>query len=73
MCEKERRSLFRPVLVGTNIGTSAEYFCQMLRKGSVLAKTLLLQALLDLHQKKPVRVKMYEPVELEPLKKFDEI
>ena len=25
MCETERRSLFRPVHVGTNVGTSAEY------------------------------------------------
>ena len=73
MCEKERRSLFRPVLVRTNIGTSAENLCQMLRKGSDLANTLLLQALLDFHQKKPVRVKNYEPVDLEPLKKFDEV
>ena len=37
----------------------------MLREGSQLAKTLLLQSLLDTHQNKPMRVNMEEPVELE--------
>ena len=46
---------------------------KMLSEGSELAKTLLLQALSDIHQSKPMRVKMKEPVELEPLKKIDEI
>ena len=36
----------------------------MLREGSELAKTLLLQALLDIHQSKPILVNMKEPVEL---------
>ena len=43
----------------------------MLREGNVLGKTLRLQALMDIHQTKPMRVK--EPVELEPLTKIDEI
>ena len=38
---------------------------KMLREGSDLANTLLLQALIDIHQSKPMRVNMKEPVELE--------
>ena len=41
-----------------------------LREDSEIAKTLLLQAILDIHQSKPMRVNMKEPVELEPLKKI---
>ena len=41
---------------------------KMLREGSDLANTLLLQALIDIHQSKPKQVNMKEPVELEPLK-----
>ena len=46
---------------------------KMLRECSDRAKTLLLQALLDRHQSKPMRVSLKEPVELEPMKKVDEI
>ena len=46
---------------------------KMLREFSDRAKTLLLQALLDRHQSKPLRVSLREPVELEPTKKVDEI
>ena len=46
---------------------------KMLRESSDLAKTLLLQALPDIHQSKPMRVNMKEPVELKPLKKIDEL
>ena len=46
---------------------------KQLREGSELAKTLLIQALLDIHQSKPMRVNMKEPLELEPLKKIDKI
>ena len=45
---------------------------KMLRECSDRAKTLLLQALLDINQSKPMRVNMKEPVELEPMKKVDE-
>ena len=45
---------------------------KMLREYSDRAKTLLLQALLDINQSKLVRVNMKEPVELEPMKKVDE-
>ena len=46
---------------------------KMLREGDERTEALLLFALLDIHQKKPMRVKMKEPVELEPMKKIDEI
>ena len=45
---------------------------KILREGSDLANTLLLQALLDIHQSKPMRVIMNKHVELEHLKKIDE-
>ena len=43
---------------------------KMLRDGDERAKALLLLAL---HQSKPMRVNMKEPVELEPMRKIDEI
>ena len=46
---------------------------KMLREGDDRAKTLLLEPLLDIHQSKPLQVNMKEPVELEPMKKIDEI
>ena len=46
---------------------------KMLREGDERAKALLLLALLDRYQGKPMRVNMKEPVELEPMKKIDEI
>ena len=45
----------------------------MLREGDERAKALLLLAFLDIHQSKPMRVNMKVPVELEPMKKIDEI
>ena len=47
-------------------------FTKMPRESSELAKTSLLQALLDIHQSKPLRVNLKEPAELEPLRKNDE-
>ena len=72
-CAKRRDALFRPVYVGTNVGTSAEYLCKMLREGTELANTLPLQALMDIRQITSMRVNMKEPVKLEPLKKIVEI
>ena len=46
---------------------------KMLKEGDERAKALLLLALLDMHQSKPMRVNMKEPVELEPMRKIDEI
>ena len=45
----------------------------MLRESDERAKALLLLALLDMHQSKPMRVNMKEPEELEPMRKIDEI
>ena len=45
----------------------------MLREGDERAKALLLLALLDIYQSKPMRVNMKEPVELEPMRKIDKI
>ena len=46
---------------------------KMLREGDERAKVWLLLALLAFHQNKPMRLNMKEPVELEPMKKIDEI
>ena len=46
---------------------------KMLREGNERAKALFLLELLDMHQSKPMRVNMKEPVELEPMRKIDEI
>ena len=46
---------------------------KMLREVNERAKALLLLALLDIHQSKPMRVNLKEPVELEPIKKNEEI
>ena len=44
----------------------------MLREGDERAKALLLLALLEICQRKPMRVNMKKTVELEPMKKTDE-
>ena len=44
----------------------------MLREGTGLAQTFLLNALWNIQQSKLLRVNMKEPVELEPLRKIDE-
>ena len=46
---------------------------KLLREGDERAKALLLLALLDIYQSKLMRVSIKEPVELEPMKKIDEI
>ena len=46
---------------------------KMLKEDDERAKALLLLALLGMHQSKPMRVNMKEPVELEPMRKIDEI
>ena len=46
---------------------------KMLKEGDERGKALLLIALLDIDQSKPMRVNKKEPVELEPMKKIDEI
>ena len=46
---------------------------KMLREGDERAKALLLLPLLDMHQSKSMRVNMKVPVELEPMRKIEEI
>ena len=46
---------------------------KMLREGDARAKAVLLLAFLDIYHSKPLRVNMKEPVELQPMKKIDEI
>ena len=46
---------------------------RLMREGSELGKMCLSRALLDIHQSKPLTMIMKEPVELEPLRKIDEI
>ena len=46
---------------------------KMLREGDKRVRALLLLALLDIHQSKPMKVNMKEPVELEPMRKIDEV
>ena len=72
-CAKWRDALCFIRFVLEQISVPALNTCaKMLREGNDRAKTLLLQALLDIHQSKPMRVNMKEPVELEPMKKIDE-
>ena len=72
---RKRGSLFRPGHVLADVGScgTVNTCAETLRERSELAKTLLLQALLDTHQSKSLRVKLKEPVELEPLRKIEEI
>ena len=46
---------------------------KVIKEGCEPKRKLLLQALVDVHQSKPVRVNMKEPEEIEPLRKIDEI
>ena len=73
MCEAERRSLFHSIHDITDLSTGIEHRVKMLREGDERANALLLLALLDMHQSKPMRVNMKEPEELEPIRKIDEI
>ena len=73
MREAERRSLFRSIFDKTNFSASIEHLGQDAKEGEERTNALLLLALLDIYQSKPMRVNMKEPVELEPMKKIDEI
>ena len=72
-CAKRRDALCFVRFILEQILVPALNTCaKMLREGIELAKTLLLQALLDIHQSKRMRVNMKEPAQLESLKKIDE-
>ena len=73
-CAKRRDALCFIRFMIEQISVPALSTCvKMLGEGDERAKTLLLLALLDMHQSKPMRVNMKEPVELEPMRKIDEI
>ena len=46
---------------------------RLLKEGSGPGKTILLQAPVEFHQSKPLKKNVKEPVEVEPLRKIDEI
>ena len=73
-CAKRRDALCFIRFVMEQISVPALNTCvKMLREGDERAKALLLLALLDMQQSKPMRVNMKEPEELEPMRKIDEI
>ena len=73
-CAKRRDALCFIRFLIEQISVPALNTCvKMLRKGDERAKALLLLALLDMRQSKPMRVNMKEPEELQPMRKIDEI
>ena len=73
-CAKRRDALcFIRFLIEQNSVPALNTCVKMLREGDERAKALLLLALLDMQQSKPMRVNMKEPEELEPMRKIDEI
>ena len=73
-CAKRRVALCFIQFMIEQISVPALNTCvKMLKEGDERAKALLLLALLDMHQSKPMRVNMKEPVELEPMRKIDEV
>ena len=73
-CAKRRNALCFIRFMIKKISVPALNTCvKMLREGDERVKALLLLALLDTHQSKPMRVNMKEPEELEPMRKIDEI
>ena len=73
-CAKRRDALCFVRFMIEQISVPALSICvKMLREGDERVKALFLLALLDIYQSKPMRVNMKEPVELEPMRKKDEI
>ena len=73
-CAKRRDALCFIRFMIEQISVTALNTCvKMLRGGDKRVIALLLLALLDMYQSKPMRVNMREPVELEPMRKIDEI
>ena len=68
VCAKRKNALCFVRFMLEQMSVPALNTCaKMLRECSDLVKTLLLQALLDIHYSKPLRENMKELVELEPL------
>ena len=73
-CAKRRDALCFIRFLIEQISVPALNTCvKMLREGDERVKALLLLALLDMHQSRPMRVKLKEPEELEPMRNIDEI
>ena len=73
-CAKRRDALCFIRFMIEQISVPALNTCvKMLREGDEREKALLLLALLDMQQSKPMRVNMKETEELEPMRKIDEI
>ena len=73
-CAKRRDALCFIRFMIEQISVPALNTCvKMLKEGDERAKTLILLALLDMHQSKPMKVNVKEPEELEPMRKTDEI
>ena len=73
-CAKRSDALFFIRFLIEQISVPAlNTWAKMLREGDERAKALLLLALLEMHQSKPMRVNMKEPEELEPMRKIDEV
>ena len=73
-CAKRRDALCFVRFMPEQISVSAlNTWAKILREGDDRAKTLLLQAFLEIHQSRLMSVNMKEPVELETMKKVDEI
>ena len=69
-----RDALFCQILVRTNVGNSAKHLAEkIMNKGREPRQTLLIQALVDIHQRKSLKLNMKEPLELEPLRTIDKI
>ena len=74
LCAKRRDALCFIRFMKEQISVPALKNCvKMLREGDERTKALLLLALLDIHQSKPMRLNMKEPVEQELMKNIDEI
>ena len=73
-CAKRRDALCFIRFMIEQMSVQALNTCvKMLNEGDEQAKALLLLALLDMHQSKPMRANKKEPVELEPMRKIDEV
>ena len=73
-CAKRRDALCFIRFLIEQISVPALNTCaKMLREGDERSKALILLALLEMHQSKPMRVNMKDPEELEPMRKIDEI
>ena len=73
-CAKRRNALcFVQFMIEQTSVPALSTCVKMLREDDERAKALLLLAVSDIYQSKPMRVNMKEPEELEPMNKFDKI